>query len=178
MNIRSNRRSGAVLAVILSAGLVSAPALAEKPDWAGKGKHEQKSHARADKRDRQDHRDDRRDAGGGDTRGGDRLIRHYFTDHQRSIVNRYYADEFRSGHCPPGLSKKRNGCLPPGQARKWQLGRPLPRDVVYYDPPASIVIELGAPPAMHRYVRVGADILLIAVGTGMVIDAIQDLGRM
>ncbi len=34
----------------------------------------------------------------------------------------------------------------------------------------------GPAPAGHRYVRVAADILLIAVGTSMVIDAIQDLG--
>jgi Ni/Co efflux regulator RcnB len=36
---------------------------------------------------------------------------------------------------------------------------------------------LGYPPAGHRYVRVAADILLIAVGTGMVVDAIEDIGR-
>jgi len=36
----------------------------------------------------------------------------------------------------------------------------------------------GAPPAGHRYVRVAADILLIAVGTAMVVDAIEDLGKM
>lgn len=29
----------------------------------------------------------------------------------------------------------------------------------------------------QRYVRVGADILLIAIGTAMVVDAIQELGR-
>ncbi|WP_159686586.1 hypothetical protein [Cognatazoarcus halotolerans] len=177
MNNGRNRGCGAVLAVILSMGLASAPALADKPDWAGNGKHEQKSHAKSDRHDRQGYRDDRREAGGYD-RGDDRLMRHYFTDRHRHLVSRYYEDEFRSGHCPPGLAKKRNGCLPPGQARKWQIGRPLPRDVVYYDPPAAIVVELGVPPAMHRYVRVGADILLIAIGTGMVVDAIQDLGRM
>ena len=36
----------------------------------------------------------------------------------------------------------------------------------------------GLPPAGHRYVRVANDILLIAAGTGMVIDAIEDLGKM
>jgi Ni/Co efflux regulator RcnB len=34
------------------------------------------------------------------------------------------------------------------------------------------------PPAGYRYVRVAADILLIAIGTGMAIDAIQDVGGM
>lgn len=177
MNIGRNQGCGAVFVVILSMGLASVPALADKPDWAGNGKHEQKSHAKGDRHDRQGYRDDRRGVDGYDG-DDDRLMRHYFTDRHRHLVSRYYEDAFRSGHCPPGLAKKRNGCLPPGQDRKWQIGRPLPGDVVYYDPPAAIVVELGVPPAMHRYVRVGADILLIAIGTGMVIDAIQDLGRM
>jgi len=39
------------------------------------------------------------------------------------------------------------------------------------------VMQIGAPPPGYRYVRVATDILLIAAGTGMVVDAIQDLGR-
>lgn len=102
----------------------------------------------------------------------------YFADRHRSIVRGYYDGIQRSGHCPPGLAKKRNGCMPPGQAKKWQRGRALPRDVVFYDIPSHLVVELGQPPAGHRYVRVAADILLITIGTGIVIDAIEDLGRM
>lgn len=32
--------------------------------------------------------------------------------------------------CPPGLAKKHNGCMPPGQARKmyWNQGAYVPRD--------------------------------------------------
>ena len=90
----------------------------------------------------------------------------------------YYAEEFRrNGRCPPGLAKKRNGCLPPGQAKKWQVGRPLPRDVVYYEVPQPLVAQIGAPPPGYRYVRVSSDILLIAIGTGMVVDGIRNLGR-
>jgi Ni/Co efflux regulator RcnB len=40
------------------------------------------------------------------------------------------------------------------------------------------VVQIGSPPAGYRYARVTNDILLIAVGTGMVIDAIQDLGKL
>lgn len=105
-------------------------------------------------------------------------INMYFNDNQRSVVRDYYADRYRAGKCPPGLAKKGNGCMPPGQAKKWTVGRPLPRDVVYYDLPSSVVVSLGVPPSGHKYVRVAADILLIAVGTGMVIDAIADLGNM
>ncbi|MCK7502155.1 MAG: RcnB family protein [Comamonadaceae bacterium] len=66
--------------------------------------------------------------------------------------------------------------MPPGQAKKWRVGHPLPRDVIYYDLPPAVVVDLGPPPAGHRYVRVGLDILMIAIGTGMIVDAIQDLG--
>jgi Ni/Co efflux regulator RcnB len=39
-------------------------------------------------------------------------------------------------------------------------------------------VKLGVPPAGHKYVRVAADILMIAVGTGLVVSAIEDLGRL
>jgi Ni/Co efflux regulator RcnB len=68
--------------------------------------------------------------------------------------------------------------MPPGLAKQWQIGHPLARNVVYYDAPRDIVLRFGMPPEGHRYVRVAADILLISVGTGMVIDALEDLSRM
>ncbi|HEY9280444.1 MAG TPA: RcnB family protein [Eoetvoesiella sp.] len=98
-----------------------------------------------------------------------------FNDRQRTYIRDYYHDEFSRGHCPPGLAKKHNGCMPPGQAKKWRKGYPLDRDVIFYDLPPSILIELGAPPRGYRYVRVAADILMIAVGTGLVVDAVADL---
>ena len=67
--------------------------------------------------------------------------------------------------------------MPPGQAKKWQLGRPLQRDVIYYEVPRPLVLQIGPPPSGYRYVRVASDILMIAIGTGMVVDALQDLGR-
>ncbi len=205
------RKTGITFAFAFAAMIGTGPALADKPDWAGGGKHERKAAEskggskgdksdRSDRSDRSDHRNDRNEArkGGGDRdrddhRGdrGDRDDHHsrtehrdgprvgaYFNDRHRVLVREYYVEQYRGGHCPPGLAKKRNGCMPPGLAKKWRKGYALPRDVVYYDPPASIVIELGAPPALHRYVRVGADILLIAIGTGLVVDAIEDLSRM
>lgn len=67
--------------------------------------------------------------------------------------------------------------MPPEQAKKWHKGRPLPREVVYHDLPPGVVVQIGIPPSGYKYVRVAADILLIAIGTGMVVDAIEDLGR-
>ena len=35
--------------------------------------------------------------------------------------------------CPPGLAKKRNGCLPPGQARKlYRVGQRIPTGYRHY----------------------------------------------
>ena len=68
--------------------------------------------------------------------------------------------------------------MPPGQAKKWTVGRPLEREVIYYDVPSALVVQFDRPPSGYRYVRVESDILLIALATGIVIDAIQDLGRM
>jgi Ni/Co efflux regulator RcnB len=101
----------------------------------------------------------------------------YFTDRHRAVIHEYYDEVYRGGHCPPGLAKKHNGCLPPGQAKKWRIGQPHPRDLNYYDLPPHIVKRMGPPPPGYRYSRVAADILLIAIGTGMIVDAIEDLER-
>ena len=101
----------------------------------------------------------------------------YFQQQQRDAVRDHYARAENRGFCPPGLAKKGNACQPPGQAKKWRQGYPLPADVIFYDLPRSVVMTLGVPPTGYRYVRVASDILLIAVGTRMVVDAIKDLVR-
>jgi Ni/Co efflux regulator RcnB len=163
-------RTRYVLALLVAGTLVAGPVLADKPAWAGGGdKHEKKGKSHSRDRDKGANRD----RGQSGQRGGDR-----FSDQHRVAIRDYYAGEFRGGHCPPGLAKKNNGCMPPGQAKKWRVGHPLPREVIFYDLPPALVVKIGLPPAGHRYVRVAADILMIAVGTGMVVSAIEDLGRM
>ena len=100
---------------------------------------------------------------------------HIYEDHHHA--KKHYKKHYK-GHCPPGLAKKRNGCIPPGQAKKWRRGYPLARGVIYYDLSPRMVRQLGRPPTGHRYVRVAQDILLIAVGTGLVVDAVYDLNHM
>lgn len=149
-----------ISAFVVLAMLASSAALADPPPWAGGGKGKGKG------REHHSERDSR----------SDHAARHFAHEH-RSAVHEYYGGEFRRGKCPPGLAKKNNGCMPPGLAKKWRIGRPLPHDVVYYAVPPALVVKLGEPPPGHRYVRVAADILLITVGTAIVVDAIQDLGR-
>lgn len=163
------------LALMIGAILAAGPVLAQP---AGKGNKSQ----RAEQRD--DRRVERRDDQRGERRDQDRASaaqRRHFEDQHRVAVRQYfgehYGEQYRGRRCPPGLAKKHNGCMPPGQAKKWQIGRPLPSNVIYYDVPQQLVMQIGSPPAGHRYVRVAGDILLLAIGTGMVLDAIQNLGH-
>ncbi|MEK9971062.1 MAG: hypothetical protein VW600_18150 [Ferrovibrio sp.] len=101
-----------------------------------------------------------------------------FNDGDRVAVRDYFGGPMPGGRCPPGLAKKNNGCMPPGQAKKWMIGQPLPRDVIYYSLPPELSVRMSLPPSGYKYVRVAGDILMIAVGTGMVAAAIEDLARM
>jgi Ni/Co efflux regulator RcnB len=170
----------------LAGMLAYGAAIADKPSSKGGGKsgHDQRSdkgdHGKGDQRsdNRGNDQRDHREHGKGDRQDNDRSSRsdgrhHHFEDRHRVAVNDYYGRQFRSGHCPPGLAKKHNGCLPPGQAKKWHTGQHLPREVVYYSVPQSLIVQFGPPPSGHRYVRVGADILLIAIGTRMIVDALS-----
>ena len=166
----------AALAVVAAAFLGAMPAHAGKPEWAG-GPHAGKGHDEPDRPSSQRHEERRGGRKSGPVAQGV-TIGGYFGEHQRIVARDYYQGQRSGGKgCPPGLAKKHNGCMPPGQARKWAVGQPLPRDVVYYPVPQAVVVQLGVPPSGYRYVRVAADILLIAAGTGMVMDGIQDLGR-
>ncbi len=77
-----------------------------------------RSEHKAAKFERSDKRDDKREARNFDRR-----------DDRKRDDNRRFADndrDFRGfANCPPGLAKKNNGCLPPGQAKKL-IGAALP----------------------------------------------------
>ena len=167
-------------AALMAAALTSPLAWAEKPDWAGHGKGNSESRHAGERR--QDN--DRDDARYGRERPGERMhttrqpmVELRFSDGDRRFIHDYYSTQISAGHCPPGLAKKNNGCLPPGQAKKWRVGYPLPGDLRRYPLPPEVLIRLPLPPAGHEFVRVASDILLIAVGSAMVVDAIEDLGR-
>lgn len=143
-----------LVALVVALSIAAAPAAADEDRPGAPGAHGQNARAKA-------------------------RVELRFAEPQRAAVQAWYGDQVRGGHCPPGLAKKRNGCLPPGQAKKlWAIGRPLPREVIFHDLPPTLVVELGPAPAGCRYARVANDVLLLAIGTGMVLDAITDLGRM
>ena len=141
----------------LLVGLAS-PAWADKDkDKGGKGKH-------------------------GQGRGGPAVVqpvRVVVPDHDRAIVYQYYRNEFSAGRCPPGLAKKGNGCLPPGQAKKqqplWVIGQPLPPAIVYERVPPTVVQQLAPVPPGYEYVRVDNDVLLMDMTNRMVADVVNDI---
>ncbi|WP_024873013.1 hypothetical protein [Tolumonas lignilytica] len=159
------------LSLFIAFLIASGPVFADKPDWNNNKNMDNPLDWQ--KRKNRQH-NDRFEM---DREREQRSANIHFNNHHRDVIRRYYDDSFRAGACPPGLMKKHNGCLPPGIAKRWHIGRPLPRDVEYYDLPPQIVISLGTPPAGYKYVRVASDILMIAVGSGLVVDAIQDLSR-
>ncbi|MBA3056905.1 MAG: RcnB family protein [Gammaproteobacteria bacterium] len=165
-------KTGRAMALLLAGMMATAGAMAEKPEWAGGGKQGKQGKPEQQQVNKQQPRQEGQSQAKADRANG------HFRDDQRTVVRNYFSKQYSAGRCPPGLAKKNNGCMPPGQARKWAVGQPLPRDLVTYSLPTVVIRQLGAPPAGQRYVRVASDILLIAVGTGMVVDAIQDLGRL
>jgi hypothetical protein len=140
-----------VLALVL-ASVAASPAMADK---GGKNKGYGKSHSYNDDtwHDRHHDDDDVTIIIGGRDRD---LIRNYIRE-----------DAFR--HCPPGLAKKNPPCIPPGQAKKYRVGYPLPGDVVFVPVPDSWGLRA---PYGYQYVQVDKDVLLIGEASKKVIDAV------
>lgn len=162
--------------VALAALLIANPAYADnkyrRDDRDDRKKHsDRRDDRRGDRNEHSDRRDDRR--GDQDQRSRSR----HFDDHRRVVVHEYYVKQYRGRRCPPGFYRRARECGPSQRARRWERGHRLPRDVIFHTVPPQLVVELGVPPAGHRYVRVASDILMIAIGTGLVVDAINDLGR-
>lgn len=170
--------------LLLAMAAFTLPALAERPDGAGHGHGRGHAEQRdGDFRSGRERDDDRMRYPAGRAEYGERaraprqpMVEMRFSDGDRRYIHDYYRGQWNTGHCPPGLAKKGNGCMPPGQARAWVVGRPLPMNIQRYPLPGEVLISLPMPPAGYEFVRVASDILLIAVGTGMVVDAVTDLG--
>ena len=101
-----------------------------------------------------------------------------FSDTQREAARSYFVTKHGRGHCPPGLAKKNNGCLPPGQAKKrYVVGHSLPHGIVVRELPVELSGRIGPAPAGYRYGILDGDLIKLAVGTMLVVDAIEGLVR-
>lgn len=149
------------MAVGLSLSMTVAVAAAAGPDRGDAGwKHHAHYDGHKNGRYDRDHK----------SRGGHEATRVVFTREVRVVIEDYY----RAGkHCPPGLAKKRNGCLPPGHAKKrYHVGKELPRHVRVERLPRYLKQRLPPPPAGYAYGYVDNDVLLIAEATHRVVDAV------
>ncbi len=99
----------------------------------------------------------------------------FFGDAKQQAYRDYLRQSAQSGRCPPGLAKKNNGCLPPGQAKRWAMGQPLPPGIELGRLPDDVRRRLGLPPPGYEYGRVDDDVVLIQIATRKVVEAI--LGR-
>jgi len=107
-----------------------------------------------------------------------------FSDDDRLIINRYYANnrghtgkpgkgwKKRKKGMPPGLAKKNR--LPPGLAKKRRLPSGLDRTPL----PAELERRLGPVPSGYLRAWVGGSIVLMNQDTEVVLDLVYDLGNL
>jgi Ni/Co efflux regulator RcnB len=99
-------------------------------------------------------------------------------DRDRDTVRTYYRKEFAAGNCSPGLAKKNNGCLPPGQAnRAWAVGQSLPPDIISQPMPRELRTQLTPPPAGYEYARVDDNIVLMSTGNRTIAGMVGNIGN-
>lgn len=167
--------------------LQSLPARADRDDDHDRGRHEHRDRRddrrdddrddrwnRDDHRHRHDHDDD--DDDDDNRRRRAPRVGGYFVERERISVYEYYGYRPRPG-CPPGMVITSHGCRPLGKVKLWKVGQTLPPYMSRRPVEAEVRVRMGNPPAGYEFVRVAGDILLIAVGTSMVIDAIEDIQR-
>ena len=167
--------SAQLRAAALAIACIFAASASQADDDHGKGKGSKHGDKHAEKADKAERKADKKAEKHRDR--DDVQVGHYFNDSQRDAVRGYYGRLYGDGRrCPPGLARKNNGCMPPGQVR-YTVGQPLPRTVTVYQVPQPVVVQLPVAPPGYRYVRVGNDILLVSPQSQLVVDAIAGLLR-
>jgi len=186
-----------LLAVLLTVSFAASPAFAKKGDDDDKHggghkseKHERKQERKAEKAERKAEKHEMKAEMKAEKREmkaerkaakrEEIKVGTYFNDNHRTVVRTYYVDHYGGGKaCPPGLAKKNNGCMPPGQAKKarYVVGQALPTTVRYYAVPQPVLVQLPPAPVGYRYVTVDGDVVLMAVATRIVVDALSGLLR-
>ncbi len=65
--------------------------------------------------------------------------------------------------------------MPPGQARNWAVGQPVPRGVTVYTVAQPVLRQLPPAPYGYRYARIGGDIVLVQQQNNLIVDIIVGL---
>jgi Ni/Co efflux regulator RcnB len=179
-------QSWRILTLVVAAMFAAAPVLADKGDKSDKHaqKQQEKAEKHADKRAEKAGKQARKNAEKAEKHAAKRdkhereavRVGAYFNDQHREYARRYYTEHYGDGRrCPPGLAKKNNGCMPPGQARKWAVGQPIPSGVTVYPVPQPVIVHLPPPPYGYRYARIGNDIVLVQAHNNLIVDIIVGL---
>ena len=183
----NSKNSLSIVALAIASLLMAGSAIAKKDgDDHEKGgnkhgqKHEDKRQKHEDKRekreDKAEKREDKSEKKAEKRQREDIKQGAYFNDQQRTFARQYYTTTYTDGkRCPPGLAKKNNGCLPPGQVRNLKVGQPVPTNVTVYSVAQPVIRMLPPAPAGYRYSRIGGDIVLVQQQNNIVVDIIQGL---
>ncbi|NPC56301.1 RcnB family protein [Caenimonas soli] len=172
-----------IVALAIASLCMAAPSFAKDKDDDGPGKgnkHSQKQEAKAQKQEAKadKHADKQRDKAEKQAAKRERKeikAGTYFNDQHRARAREYYVKEYGDGRrCPPGLAKKHNGCMPPGQAH-WDVGQRLPAGVPVYSVPQPVLVHLPPAPYGYRYARIGNDIVLVQQQNNIIVDIIVGL---
>lgn len=165
-----------IVALVLGAIAVATPASAKRPDYKhyeGSAEYED-DHGRGRGRGSDDSYDHHRS--GDHNRYEDRRgFELRFDDDRRQRARTYMRETYRP-HCPPGLAKKHNGCLPPGQAKRYEIGGHLPHG--HRPIPDTLLVRMGPPPHGTFYAMVDQDVLLVTEATKKILDAVTLLSAM
>lgn len=84
----------------------------------------------------------------------------YIGDRHRSAVRKYYEEH------PVAAA-----------GGQWRIGEPVPRSATLAPVPPALLARLPELPPGHRYVELGGEVLLIAAGSRMVVDAVERAAR-
>ena len=169
----NSKNSLRIVALAIASLLMAGSAIAKKDgDDHEKGggkhsqKHEDKAEKRAEKAEKKAEKQQREDIKQGA----------YFNDQQRAYARQYYSTTYKDGkRCPPGLAKKNNGCMPPGQVPDLVVGQPIPTNVKVYQVAQPVIRKLPPAPVGYRYERIGGDIVLVQQQNNIVVDVIKGL---
>ncbi len=170
------KNSLSIVALAIASLLMAGSAIAKKDgddNEKGGNKHGQKQEDKREKRqDKAEKREDKAEK----RQREDIKQGAYFNDQQRTFARQYYTTTYKDGkRCPPGLAKKNNGCLPPGQVRNWTVGQPVPTNVTVYSVAQPVIRMLPPAPVGYRYARLGNDIVLVQQQNNIIVDIIQGL---
>jgi hypothetical protein len=90
----------------------------------------------------------------------------------RSAIQDYYRRNGPPG-CPPGLAKKNNGCMPPGQVKKHYRNETLGPGIVIQGLPPRLLELLMPPPPGYGWGYVDGDVMLYALATRLIVDLVS-----